>query len=143
MFQTLRFGYVAALVCAVLAVLAGAFTYYDLQDEDFYEKLALLPPLLGTMAVVFALFPGGRFTFGEARKLPDRERMRAWVRDAPAAHKRVWLGGFLLSFYLGIWLRDTLIGEDFFSLKNQVISVLVALGIGFFVRRFAKNRDWI
>ena len=94
MFQTLRFGYVAALVCAVLAVLAGAFTYYDLQDEDFYEKLALLPPLLGTMAVVFALFPGGRFTFGEARQLPDRERMKLWMRGAPAAHKRVWLGGF-------------------------------------------------
>ena len=134
MLKNLKVGHVAALVCAALTVPVAGLAYWDLQDVEFHARGVMVPVLFGVLAVVFALFPGGP-TFGEAVQRPQGERVIHWLAETPAWQKRVWLGGFLLGFYLGIWATDALKGDDSFALENQVIIGLVMAGMGYFVRR--------
>ena len=113
---------------AVLSVVFAALSYWDLQDGDFYERGIMMPILMGVMAVFLLLFPGGKTTF--VAIAGEGDGFSRWLGEIPAWHKKAWLGGFLLSFYLGEWASHYLQGQDFFSLGNQLTALFVAVAMG-------------
>ena len=135
----LKTGHFLAITCALLALGSGLFVYWDLRDGIFYERGIYLPIVFGTMALAFLLFPGEPKTFRDMALNTDPARVDGWAANAPALHKRVWLGSAAVSFALGTVAVDYLKGED--VLTAGELAQLAFFGLlFFFVFRWVGRR---
>lgn len=131
----MKLGHFGALCCLGLALLSAGFSYWDMQDGYYSPKLLFLPILTGLMSVALLLFPGGRTTLREASRPDSTHTFGEWQSDTPPLHRRAWLLTAVLAIYLSLWVQKWLVGEEFFTVFQQLGLVFVFGFLWLFLRK--------
>ena len=131
----MKLGHFAALLCFVVALVFGGFSYWDMQDGYYSTRLLFMPIFAGLMAVALLLFPGGHTTFQEAAQPGSAHRFGEWTRSTPPLHRRVWLLTAGLAIYVSMWAQSWLADEPFFTVFHQLSLVFVFGLLWLFLRK--------
>ncbi len=130
-----------SLLMLILALVFGAYAWWDWQDGSTNTLVTFVPVWMGVMGLALLIFPGAPLSFREAAlDSANPNRVGDWLGEAPAAHKRAWLAAMLLAIYLSFWLNDYLESKAFFTFGTQLGMAAVVVGGYFFLRRYARRR---
>lgn len=137
----MKIGHFGALCCAGVALVSAGFSYWDMQDGYFSTKLLFIPIMTGIMALTLAVFPGAPYRLRDAAQEPGGEVVNHWNQGTPRLHRRAWLVAGGLSIYIALGVSSYLQGENFFSLSNQICTLLAG-GIVYWLVRKQLRGFW-